>query len=42
MTNKNKTGVNNLEKTITPDDIVTNRVDTSIGPRKKDKSRTLK
>ncbi|MEW9667310.1 hypothetical protein [Ammoniphilus sp. 3BR4] len=39
---KKKTNVNNLEKTITPDDIATNRVDTSIGPRNKEKSRTLK
>ncbi|WP_255438286.1 hypothetical protein [Ammoniphilus sp. YIM 78166] len=40
MKKKNK-GVNNLEKKMTADDIVTDKVDTSIGPRDKH-NRTLK
>lgn len=40
MKKKNK-GINNLEKKMTADDIVTDKIDTSIRPRDKN-NRTLK
>ena len=36
---KNKRGVNNLEQTTEADDLVTNMVDTSVGPRNKNKKK---